>query len=266
MNIAKLYTDELHDKFNYLAIWYPSIKLSLGDIGYFNNKKIFVPIGKIDGNAVDLTPVISDDPTDFSHHSKHGFEYDVKLKNKTSPLVSHILEADAGVGMKFKREGAMFFQLDEVTHERIGDQIALARELLRLANADEWDKEWVVVTEVLRAKKFVVLVSETGAGEAELTAKADLSALGLKALTAEGGLSVVHSDGLDTQITTPADSANMTPLFRAIRVKRKFFVGPKKVSPAYVSDIDDFIVAPQPDPMDVIEDVSSYPESAAEVG
>jgi hypothetical protein len=118
---------------------------------------------------------------------------------------------------------------------------------------------------VLRAKKFVVLISETGDGEAELTAKADVSALGLKALTAEGGLSLVHSHALDTRITTPAASPDITPLFRAIRVKRRFFDGRRRVSPAYSSEIDDFISAPEPDPLDVIEAISSYPDSAEEV-
>ncbi len=267
MSIARLYTDELHAKYNYLASWYPTIKLSLGNIGYFNDERIFVPAGMLDENTVNLAPVYSPAATDFSHHSTHGFDYHVKLEGKIDTFAPHIPQGAAGIGMRFLREGAIFFQLDEVTHERIGDQIALARKLLELANNGEWEKDWVVVTEVMRAKRFAILVSESGEGKAELTAEADVSALGLKALTAKGGLSLVHSHALDTKITTPVASLDLTPLFRAVRIKRRFFVGPRKVAPAYSSEIDDFISAPSPDPLAVIEKLSSYPDAlTGEVG
>jgi hypothetical protein len=260
MSIARLYTDELHDKFNYLAIWYPTMKLSLAEIGYFNNQRIFVPAGKLDEHDVDLTPVYSPAAADLTHYSASGVDYRVKLKGKVDTFAPHIPRAAAGVGVRFQREAAIFLQLNDVTHERIGNQIALGRKMLELAKKGEWDKDWIVVTEVMRAKKFVVLVSKSSAGEAELTAQADFSALGIKALTAKGGLSVLHSHALESEVITLKASQELTPLFRAVRVKHKLFIGPRKVSPAYSSEIDDFVAAPEPDPLSVLEDVTAYPD------
>lgn len=260
MKIAKRYTDEIRSKHNYLATWYPSIKLSLGDIGTFNDERIFVPIGEIARQGVQITPVPSPASTDFSYHSAHDFDYHVKLVGKSDLLAPHIPLHAAGIGIRFHGEGAMFFQLGDVTHERIGDQIALARKMLALANNQEWDKDWLVVTEVMRARKFVILVSESADGSAELTAEADVSALGLSALTAEGTVSLKHSHALNTQIISTA-ARELTPLFRAVRVKRRWFVGARKVAPAYSSEAEQFISAPEPDPADVLEELDDYPDA-----
>jgi hypothetical protein len=151
----------------------------------------------------------------------------------------------------------MFFQLGGVMHERIEDQITLARKIKELAKNDDWEKKWVVVTEVLRAKRFVILVSESAAGEAELSAEADISALGIKALTADGEIAVRRSKALSTEITTKAN-LEVTPLFRAVRLKRGLFGS--KVGPAYATDDGQAAPAEAADPSDVLEDVVSYPD------
>jgi hypothetical protein len=260
VKVAKRYTDEIRSKHNYLATWYPSIMLSLGDIGTFNKERIFVPIGEIARHGLQINPVLSPASTDFSYHSAHDFDCHVKLATKSDLLAPHIPLDAAGIGMRFRSEGAMFFQLGDVTHERIQDQIALARKMLALANNQEWDKDWVVVTEVMHARKFVILVSESSEGSAELTAEADVSALGLSALTAEGKVFLKHSHALNTKITSTA-ARELTPLFRAVRIKRRWFVGPRKVAPAYSSEAEQFISAPEPDPADVLEELDDYPDA-----
>jgi hypothetical protein len=158
----------------------------------------------------------------------------------------------------------MLFQLGDVTHERIGDQITLARKIAKLAECGEWEDNWVVVTEILRAKRFVILVSGSAAGEAELSAEADLSALGIKALTADGKVGVEYSKALETEITTK-DNRDVTPLFRAVRLKSGWLPGRRKVGPAYAADDRQLIPAEEAEPSDVLETVLSYPDDEEDV-
>jgi len=255
VTIAERYTNELCAQYNYLATWYPSIKLTLGDIGTFNRQRIFVPLSEIAKQGLELSCQYSPATTDFSHQSATDFDYHLKLAGESDVFTPHLPSASAGIGMRFRGEGVLFFQLGGVTNERVSDQITLARNLLQLAKNREWERDWVVVTEVIRAQAAVILVSDSDSGTAELTVDADISALGLKALTAGGAVSLMHSQSLDTKITGAGD---LTPLFRAVRIKRRWFTGQRQVSPAYSSDVEQFVSAREPDPSDVLEELSSY--------
>ena len=255
MTAVERYTTELSRQYNYLPTWYPSIRLSLGDIGMFNNDRIFVPVGKITEQGIDFSADYSPAVTEFSHQSAADFDFHVKLAGAIDAFTPNLPLGSAGIGMRFTGEGALFFQLAGVTHERIGDQITLARDLLRRANNEEWDKDWVVVTEVMRAQTAVILVSESNDGTAELTVNADMSGLGLNALTIEGAASLTHSHSLSTKVT---GAAGLTPLFRAVRIKRRWLVGPRRVSPAYAGEVEQFMSTPEPDPSQVLAKLSSY--------
>jgi hypothetical protein len=198
---------------------------------------------------------------DFSHASGNSFEYQVKIAGQANALTPHLPLASAGIGMRFSGTGALFFQLGRTLHERNPDQLALARELLQLAQTGKWDRDWVVITEVIRAEAAVILISESSDGSAELAVDADLAALGLQGLTAGANISLAHSSSLDTKI---AGAAGLTPLFRAVRVKRRWFVGPRKVAPAYSGDAEEFIANPDPNLSEVLEELDSYPRASKE--
>ena len=151
MQTAERYTNELCARYNYLATWYPGIKLTLGDIGTFNRQRIFVPISEIAKQGLELSHQYSPAITEFSHQSATDFDYHLKLAGESDPFTPHLPLASAGIGMRFRGEGALFFQLGGVTLERVSDQITLARNLLQLARNREWERQWVVVTEVIRA-------------------------------------------------------------------------------------------------------------------
>jgi len=254
VSIAQRYTSEITKRYDYLATWYPGTEIGPGTVGRFLKGRLFNPESTLEKLGIPVTVMDGRSNTEWSHQSAAGFEYGIKLQGKTSVLAPNIPINEAGIGMRFSGSGATFFQLGGVTVHRIEDQISLAREMARRAKAKQWERDWIVVTEILRAERAVILVCESDCGTAEFSVGTDVGVAGLKALTANANISFTHSDKLATKVF----GDRVTPLFRAVRVRRKFLVGQHEVAPAFSVDLEELASADEPDPDQILEDIRDY--------
>lgn len=261
MSVAQRYTNEIRKRYDYLATWYPGTEIGPGTVGRFLKDRLFNPESTLEKLGIRVTVADGRSDTEWSHQSAKGFEYGIKLQGRASDLAPNIPLNEAGIGMRFSGSGATFFQLGGVTVHRIEDQISLAREMMRRAKAKQWERDWIVVTEILRAQRAVILVCQSDRGSAEFTLGADASVGGLKALTANANVSFTHDDKLATKVF----GDRVTPLFRAVRLHRKFFVGPREVAPAFIVDLEKLASSDEPRPDQILEDVLDYEDEYEDV-
>jgi len=219
---AEQYTRELVDQFKFNATWTPGVPLNLGDIGVIDNG-VFVPITSLDRFGVNLDATAENSGSEsFSYASANAVEIGFKAEGEPSSFAPTIPLSDAGLGIQFKREKATVFQLEGATHVRIADEVALRDEVVSLMRANKWDKDWSIVTWLVKAASTTALISRSASSSIEFALSAGVNPGGIELLSVENDVRTVASREMQLTI---AGSTNMTPLFRAKRVKRKWFIG-----------------------------------------
>ena len=92
------------------------------------------------------------------------------------------------------------------------------------------DKNWLVVTRVLKATTTTVLISESSSSSVELSAKMNLSGMVASLGEAETGLAIKGGKG---EVISSVGDPNLTPLFQLGRLKTSFFSPPKLVTKSF---------------------------------
>jgi hypothetical protein len=137
----------------------------------------------------------------------------VKISSNAEGEVSDA--AAAKVSITFAAAGATFFQAGDCVTETITNLPALARILTR---KPEWERRYVVITEVVRCCPIVVFVSSERGAEAELHVSSD-AATGRTLLTnAKAGLTFATRRGFAANLVKEDGG---TPLFQAMQLRRR---------------------------------------------
>lgn len=214
------YTKAMAKQFGYLATWLPGTPLSLGLIGVLQGKT-FVPKSSIRTFGVGFGT--SKDPggeKSLQFQSAKDIEVGIKAAGELSKLAPTLPEAQAGAAVSFGESSGVVFRARGVTFSRITDVIALEAAIWDLWDRYLWDKDWVVITELAKAERTTVLISEGGYGKVELGAEAGVQAGPVDVADLTGDLSVVSSYGMHTQLV---GEGGLSPLFRAVRIKKSLF-------------------------------------------
>jgi hypothetical protein len=215
-----VYTSTMLERFGYLATWYPGTQLGLGLIGVLEGKT-FVPKSSIRTLGVRFATT-RDPSTDkkLQFKSSKSIQLHTKLKGSVTNIAPSIPKARAGVAVSFGKETGVVFSASGLGATRIADVLALEDAIWDLWDRFLWDESWIVVTELLSAKKTTILVSEGGESKVELQASGSAKAGPIDVGDLTVGFKVVSSSGMHTQIV---GESGMTPLFRAIRVRKSFW-------------------------------------------
>jgi hypothetical protein len=222
MKTVKKYTNELYRQFHYFATWLPGTPLELGTIGVLKNNE-FTKVSNLKNENIDFE--IDEDTTksDLEHSSKGAVSIITKLAG-TAPIAGSVLsDADAGFTVEFSQENAILFKANGTLSPSIRDQIKLGKEIIERFKQGKWNKDWVVITELVKADSATIIISSSSNGKIELKAKADISATGLDIADASANFQCSFSKDLSTKIIA---ETGLTPLFKIGRVKSRPFSKP----------------------------------------
>jgi hypothetical protein len=251
---AEIYTTELSRELRFLAAWTPGVPIQLGAIGKISDDHIFAPLSSISSFGSTLDETLSGhEESALTFASAEAVEVHFKLAGKTSDVVSSVAAAQAGLGIVFKRKFATVFRADGIRHHQISDQLKLARDVLGLLRAGEWKRDWFIVTHVVEADSTTALISSSNNAVAEFSLGANVQGGGLELLRAEFQPRVALSRDMEVTIVT---SGGLTPLFRASRVRRRWFIGPSDLRAAYSGNLEEYTddVRKRRDQLDELED------------
>lgn len=229
-SVYKLYAKDVYDGLGYRPTWLPGSPVELGTVGVIE-EGIFRPITDLKKLDIPFEVKVDSDRDSIDFASRNGVSISFKAAGEANGKFKAIAKADAGVLIEFSREGAVVLQLGDVSFNRIADQLALRRALLRsIAIGDEskqWQRDWVVITEVARAGRATILIS--GSGKSRLEFKASGLTAPASLVAASTAFSVATESDISTKIIA---ESGLTPLYRGLRVGRRFFWLYDEVLPA----------------------------------
>ncbi len=233
---ARQYTSDLSDQLGFLATWPPGVPMGLGMVGTIDDDQVFFPVTSLArlGTKFEESTVGGADET-FAFASAGAVEFSFKAAGATSDLVPSVPQAQAGLGISFKREHATVFQASGINYTRIEDHVALQADVMALIKSGRWDRDWVIVTDLVHANSTTAIVSRSANAGAEFVLSAGVAAGGIELLSAEFKPRIVASRELQLSML---GSGDMTPLFRAKRAKRRFFSRRIELRGAFSDDFE----------------------------
>jgi len=218
-NIREQYTNELYDKFGYYATWEPGTIREIGEVGELKDNE-FIRLTSLKNLGVQFSIRTDNTKHDLNYTSKGTVTVTQKLKGSATPAASKLGEMEAGYVIEFGKENSILLKAIGVSTEQIDDQVALSKEIIRLFKDKQWEKHWVVITELKHAESATIIISNSANSKIEISAKAAAGQETLNIANAELGLSVVSSSGINTEIIGKKD---LTPLFKLKGIKTSFF-------------------------------------------
>lgn len=221
-SVQQQYTSEMKKKFGYYATWNPGVPLKLGDIGIFK-KNVFTRVaGLQDFNiSFDIRP--DDTKTPLEYNSSGNVTVTTKLSGTVAPQGSVLNNLDAGIIVEFGKEKSTLFKANNTTTPSIQNTIRLGEQIIELFKAGKWDKNWVVITELVEAENSTIIISNTTNGKIELKANADIGAANFDIANGKFEFSPQFSRGLETKIIS---AEGLTPLFKAMGLKTRLLAPP----------------------------------------
>lgn len=218
MSTNEKYTRDLKDNLNYTATWLPNVKLSLGDVGVLsgyeftyrtNLKNLGIPFAESPHGA----------GATYSYMTSGAVSRYLKVAGSAPVLGSVFTNADAGITFDFGQEHAVVFLATDCAVRLIADQEPLKKAILAAYEAGRWERDYVVVTELVSAGSTSIIISEGSKGRYELKAKAGLVPT-FEAMNVEGNFSLAHDSQIGFNLLA---ASGMTPLFRCLGLRTGWF-------------------------------------------
>jgi hypothetical protein len=230
------YLKDINKSSGYRATWEPGKLLKIGQIGKIDPKGFFVVYSSLIDEG--FSPKVqSDDKSDTLDYSSKGtFEITAKVAGEVSSS-TNLQKSDAGFDIKLNSEKSILFQIAGYTTEHIvniGDMKKMILEKYRQGN---WEKDLVVITELVVAKSSTIIISTTKGTQLTLKANADVGNKKLAITDASLNLGLVKETGSSMKFVA---TSGLTPLFRVMGLKKPIF-GPPDVKHIKGPE-DDFMV------------------------
>lgn len=213
--VGKLYAKGLHRRFSYLAAWLPSTNLKLGDVGRLHGE-IFTIEATLEDLGLPFQVRKGKNSLKFNYTSQSGISVNAKAAGQIAAGTT-LPQAQAGVSIKFSKEGAFLFQATECMEDVIENKAKLGTAIIGLLINKKWNPDWVVVDTLVRAGSATIVVSNSRSAALDLTAKADVKMADLANLDA--GLNVSHQSGDVIQFIA---EKGLSPLYKVSRVKQSW--------------------------------------------
>ena len=170
------YTDEMKKKFGYYATWNPGVPLKLGDIGTIKDN-VFTRLSNLKQRGIEFEIREDETKTPLEHNSQGSVSITTKLSGTVAPQGSVLTNLDAGIIVEFSKKNSTLFKANNTTSPSIKDIIKLGNQIIMLYREGKWNKNWVIVTELVEAENATIIISNTSNSKSELKANANIEAL-----------------------------------------------------------------------------------------
>lgn len=218
-NPHKFYLQHMAAKSGYRATWDPGKSLKIGYVGKLDGNGIFNVFGTLQKYGIPVE-VDSGNKGNLDYTSSDSVSISIKAAG-TAPVAGSVLtDAEAGFSIAFKGEKSIVFQTSgNKTHQLIN--LAEIQELVleKYAN-DNWDKEWLIVTELIESDAATIIIANSSSASLDLKASAAVGTAGLKLTDASLGLSVAKETGSTLKYIA---EGGLTPLYRLMGIRSPLF-------------------------------------------
>ena len=198
----RLYT-EIRDQLGYYPTWPIGRQLELGLVGYLNNRYM----------SFDWVTSLNDLGFNFETPPPQELMFDEMYATESAVNYSfEFSNADNLMGnFKFKKGRAFTAQGYKMVIHKIKTQYLNKVLLPKIQNNDiEWDKKWVIITELFHAGGFTLLVGGKAGGEVSLSANVPKQVLSFNTADIGANIQIVKENSMSYRNVC---AAGATPYF-----------------------------------------------------
>ncbi|WP_020570290.1 hypothetical protein [Neolewinella persica] len=214
---VKTYQKEMK-KFGYRATWEPNAPLEIGAVGKLH-AGAFIPYTSLEKLAIPMETLSSEGEGTLEHNTEGGVKFSTKLAGKISDVAEVLGDADAGIIIEFTKENAVAFKANKTTNQQINNMAEVESAILKLYAKGKWNKDYVLVTNIIIADSTSVFISRTAGSKIELKAKGNLSPGKVDIADVDAGLTIVGDKKMETKIL---GAKNIVPLYKLMGVDAGF--------------------------------------------
>jgi hypothetical protein len=209
------YQKEMKKLFNrFDAIWTPDTKLELGGI-IRARKGVITKQDTLSNLGISINKEASTGTSDYFVKSENEVDVKFKLAGSTENATEYLAKADAGIILEFNKKNAVVFAATNATTWDISNLREIEDAVLVLEDEDRWDNDYLIITQLFQAEHTTILVSKSKGRKVEI--KGDVNP---PAEIAKIETQFLWERSANMEIKV-GDLQNATPLFRAVRLKRK---------------------------------------------
>lgn len=208
----------------YWVTWQPSVRWNLGDVGAIE-RGVLIHIDDLATFGVHYAtqPGVSKDRLTYSSQGNVALTF--KLAGQVAQGFHALGAADAGVLVEFSKDEALVVSLRGVAESQVRSVPELAAQIVKLYLADRWKQDYAAVTHLVSAQSGTILASSGNGSAVELRAQAAVGSGPVEIGDLSAGMSVARSHNLGLAVV----GANLTPLFRVVRLKDSWLTDPRVV-------------------------------------
>jgi hypothetical protein len=233
---ADAYTREIRESLRYSATWPPLKEVRLGDVGVLHRHE-YTHVTTAEKLGISFETRTSPSQGMFEHLTADRVRIKPHVKAQLPEVIAPAVDVGAAIDVEFVTAGAVLFRTsDDCTVTEIEDRVAVGKRVLELRGSGEWERDWVLVTEVVHAERTTVLIASGDDASATIAAKAKIGVGAAALVDAGAGLEVVDYDNVATRILA---RSGLTPLFNAFAVRRRLF-GKGRFGPLRGTEIEEF--------------------------
>lgn len=221
-NPSKFYLSHMNAKTKYRATWDPTKKLAIGYIGKLSEGVLSI-YSSLDKEGIAVEVAIDDTGAAMDYTSHDSVTISTKLSGSAPVAGSVLSNLEAGFSLEFKSDKSIVFQTSNHKVHQLINLAEIERKVLEKYNSGNWDKDWVIVTELVEADAATIIISNSSNGSLDLKAKADVGAANLSLTNAALGLAVARERGSTLKYIA---QSGLTPLYRVMGIRRPFLGSP----------------------------------------
>ena len=165
MSLSQVYADAIKEQLKYFSVWEPDQNLELTDYGYLGDN-----VFSQKGNLKDLNLGIEINirtGTNESHQTLATTDNSIFEIGEGRDGTN---QAKASLKIAFSKENACFFNAAGCILSSIAHKDAIGKALIKLYQNDDWNKDYVIVMDLLLAKSAQIVISKSSDSVFELEA------------------------------------------------------------------------------------------------
>jgi hypothetical protein len=219
-NPHKFYLSHMNAKTGYRATWDPGRPLQIGQVGKLDGSGIFSVFSTLEKEGIPIEVLSDESSGEMDYTSNESVNISVKLAGSAPAAGSVLTDVEAGFSFEFKSEKAVVFQTSGHKTHQLVNLGEIEKLVLKKFNDGNWEKDWLIVTQLVAADTATIIISNSSNGKLELKAKAGAGTANLKLTDASLGLTVAREQGSTLKYIT---QNGLTPLYRLMGIRHPLF-------------------------------------------
>lgn len=215
-DIALSYVEGIHQHQKYLATWYPSMPIDLGDRGILSGS-LWVREGPVPAALLDSGIRTGSVMPTLDWSNTKEFSVETKAAGKAAPGFTGVGRAEAGVAYTFQRGGGVLFSAVGVVVHELVENFAVRQWMLDEYRAGRLAPDTLVVTKLVRVTSAVILMAEADQARVELRLNVGVGPTPHSVAGLRGEAHVASAVGMHERLVLGEGAA---PLFGGLRLKR----------------------------------------------